>query len=716
MPYCSAKSQIAFFERRYITMTNIPEIYGCMVFNDAVMRQRLPGDVYKSLTYTIQTGKTIDVSIANVVANAMKDWAVEKGATHYTHWFQPLTSVTAEKHDSFISPIGGDKVVMDFSGKELIKGESDASSFPSGGLRKTCNARGYTAWDPSSYAFIKDGTLYIPTVFCSYTGDALDTKTPLLRSMDAISEQALRILSLFGDNTASRVSASVGAEQEYFLINKEYYDKRDDLLYAGRTLFGAPAPKGQQLEDHYYGPLKTKIAAFMSELDTELWKLGINSKTKHNEVAPSQHELAPIFATTNVAVDQNLIIMETMRKVAEKHGLVALLHEKPYAGINGSGKHNNWSISTDTGKNLLNPGKNPVSNTQFLIFLAAVIKAVDEYQDLLRLSVASAGNDHRLGAGEAPPAIVSVFLGDELEELIEAIIGDTDYRDKARKTMNLGVPSVPTFRYDSTDRNRTSPFAFTGNKFEFRMLGSSQNIAMPNIVLNTAVAKSLKEFADKLSGVQDIETGARKLIKETFKAHNRIIFSGNGYSSKWPEEAEKRGLLNLKTSVDAFPYLTKKKNIELFTEFSVMSEVELRAREEILFENYAKVIDIEARTMIDIANKKIIPTVEKYIKSLVSTVKGKKEIFGKEDYSALELELIKKLSELNLTAYKVSQKIKEAADAADGTQNASESANAYKNNVLPLMAELRQAVDEMEGMVPSSIWPLPSYGEMTMKQ
>ncbi len=697
-------------------MTNIPEIYGCMVFNDAVMRQRLPSDVYKSLTYTIQTGKTIDVSIANVVANAMKDWAVEKGATHYTHWFQPLTSVTAEKHDSFISPIGGDKVVMDFSGKELIKGESDASSFPSGGLRKTCNARGYTAWDPSSYAFIKDRTLYIPTVFCSYTGDALDTKTPLLRSMDAVSEQALRILSLFGDNTATRVSASVGAEQEYFLINKEYYDKRDDLLYTGRTLFGSPAPKGQQLEDHYYGSLKTKIAEFMAELDCELWKLGINSKTKHNEVAPSQHELAPIYATTNVAVDQNLIIMETIKKVAERHGLVALLHEKPYACINGSGKHNNWSISTDTGKNLLNPGKNPASNTQFLLFLAAVIKAVDDYQDLLRLSVASAANDHRLGAGEAPPAIVSVFLGDELEELIDAIIGDIDYRDRAKRTMNLGVPSVPTFRYDSTDRNRTSPFAFTGNKFEFRMLGSSQNIAMPNIVLNTAVAKSLKEFADKLSGAQDIETGARQLIKETFKAHHRIIFSGNGYSSKWPDEAERRGLLNLKTSVDAFPYLTKQKNIELFTEFSVMSEIELRAREEILFENYAKVIDIEARTMIDIANKKIIPAVEEYIKGLVSTVKEKKAIFADDDYTALECELIKKLSTLNLCAYELAKKIKAEADGAEDNKNAAEMANAYKDNVLPIMSELRRAVDEMEGIVPSSLWPLPSYGEMTMKQ
>ncbi|MBR4032425.1 MAG: glutamine synthetase III [Clostridia bacterium] len=701
-------------------MINIPEIYGCMVFNDAVMRQRLPKDVYKSLTETIKTGKMIDVSIANVVANAMKDWATEKGATHYTHWFQPLTSVTAEKHDSFISPIGGDKVVMEFSGKELIKGESDASSFPSGGLRETCNARGYTAWDPSSYAFIKDGTLYIPTVFCSYTGDALDTKTPLLRSMDVISEQALRILALFGDTTATRVNTSVGAEQEYFLINKEYYDKRDDLLYTGRTLFGAPAPKGQQLEDHYYGHLKTKIGAYMEDLDRELWKLGINSKTKHNEVAPSQHELAPIFANTNVAVDQNLIIMETMKTVAERHGLVALLHEKPYAGINGSGKHNNWSIGTDTGKNLLSAGKNPSANTQFLLFLAAVIAAVDDYQDLLRLSAATPGNDHRLGANEAPPAIVSMFLGDELEELIDAIVGDTDYLSKGKKTMDLGVPSVPTFRYDSTDRNRTSPFAFTGNKFEFRMVGSSQNIAMSNIVINTAVAKALKNFADKLEGAKDLESAARALIKETFKAHHRIIFNGNGYSSAWPEEAERRGLLNMRTSVDSFSCLTAEKNVKLFTEFGVMSEIELRAREEIYFENYSKVIDIEAKTMVDIANKKIIPAVEEYIGELAEIAKNKMKIFETGNGAVLEKTIIRKLSDLNARAYDLAEKLKTAAMSADRERthkkHYAESAMAYKENVRPIMTELRQVVDEMEGIVPSKIWPLPSYGEMTMKQ
>ena len=697
-------------------MTNIPEIFGCMVFNDAVMRQRLPKDVYKSLTYTIQTGKTIDVSIANVVANAMKDWAVEKGATHYTHWFQPLTSETAEKHDSFISPIGGDKVVMEFSGKELIKGESDASSFPSGGLRETCNARGYTAWDPSSYAFIKDKTLYIPTVFCSYTGDALDTKTPLLRSMDAVSDQALRILALFGDNTATRVSTSVGAEQEYFLINKEYYDKRDDLLYTGRTLFGTPAPKSQQLEDHYYGPLKTKVSNFMHELDEELWKLGITSKTKHNEVAPSQHELAPIFTTTNVAVDQNLVVMEMIKKVAERHGLVALLHEKPYAGINGSGKHNNWSIGTDTGKNLLSAGKNPASNTQFLLFLAAIIKAVDDYQDLLRVSVATAANDHRLGADEAPPAIVSVFLGDELEELVEAIVGETDYTDKARRTMDLGVPSVPTFRYDSTDRNRTSPFAFTGNKFEFRMVGSSQNISLANIMINTAVAKIFKDFADTLTGTVDLEADARKLIKETFKAHKRIIFNGNGYSSKWPIEAERRGLLNLKTSVDSFSRLTEQKNIDLFTEFGVMSEVELRAREEIMFENYSNIIDIEARTMVDITNKKIIPAIESYLGELAATARDKQTVLGANAPIGLERRMIADLSRLAEDAFTTAEKLAGEAKAASALANYKDEAFSYKDKVIPLMNKLREAVDKAETIVPEEKWPLPSYGEMTLKQ
>ncbi len=697
-------------------MKNVPEIYGSMVFNDAVMRQRLPKEVYKSLTKTIATGNMIDVSIANVVANAMKDWAIEKGATHYTHWFQPLTSVTAEKHDSFISPVAADQVVMEFSGKELIKGEPDASSFPSGGLRETCNARGYTAWDPSSYAFVKDDTLYIPTVFCSYTGEALDSKTPLLRSMDVISREALRILALFGDTASQRVATTVGAEQEYFLVNKKYYDQREDLLFTGRTLFGAPAPKGQELEDHYFGPLKTKVAEFMSELDCELWKLGISSKTKHNEVAPSQHELAPIFATTNAAVDQNLVIMETMKKIAEKHGMVALLHEKPYEGVNGSGKHNNWSISTDTGKNLLDPGSDPASNTQFLLFLSAIIKAVDDYQDLLRLSVASAGNDHRLGANEAPPAIVSMFVGDELEEIIDSIVGDVDYKAKGKRTMDLGVPSVPTFRYDSTDRNRTSPFAFTGNKFEFRMLGSSQNIAMPNIVLNSAVAKVCRDFADRLEKAEDLEADAKKLIKETLTAHRRIVFNGDGYSDEWPIEAEKRGLLNLKTSVDVYPCLTKEKNISLFTELGVMSEVELRAREEILFENYAKIINIEALTMIDMAKKQIIPAVEEYVLSVAKTAEAKRGLCSEEDCLYVEKELVSKLSKLNSQTYKAVEKLGELEKKVQDIEDTDKRAVAFKDVVIPAMAELRKSVDKMEMLVPKKLWPLPSYGEMTYCQ
>ena len=543
---------------------NVPDIYGSMVFNDAVMRARLPKEVYKSLRQTIANGKTIDVSIADTVACAMKDWAIEKGATHYTHWFQPLTPVTAEKHDAFIEPIAGDKVVMELSGKSLVQGEPDASSFPSGGLRATCAARGYTAWDPSSYAFVKDGTLYIPTAFCSYTGESLDYKTSLLRSMDAVSAEALRILAIFGDTTATRVTSTVGAEQEYFLVNKEYYDRREDLLFTGRTLFGAPAPKGQELEDHYFGPIKPKVSAFMHELDEELWKLGINAKTKHNEVAPSQHELAPIYATTNMAVDQNLLIMQVMREVAVRHGMECLLHEKPYAGVNGSGKHNNWSLAANTGKNLLSPGKNPVENTQFLLVLAAIVKAVDEYQDLMRLSVASAGNDHRLGANEAPPAIVSMFVGEELEEIIDSIVNDHAYVKKAGGKMNLGISSIPVFEKDTTDRNRTSPFAFTGNKFEFRMLGSSQNIAMPNVILNTAVAKEFREFADEIEASADKTATIASIIKKTFTEHHRVIFNGDGYSAEWPAEAEKRGLLNLKTSVDAFGVLSAPKNVALY--------------------------------------------------------------------------------------------------------------------------------------------------------
>ena len=696
-------------------MTNIPEIYGCMVFNDSVMKQKLPAEVYESLKKTIQTGQKIDVSIANEVACAMKDWACELGATHYTHWFQPLTNVTAEKHESFISPVSRDKVVMEFSGKELIKGESDASSFPSGGLRETCNARGYTAWDPSSYAFIKDKTLYIPTVFFSYGGESLDAKTPLLRSTDAISQQGLRVLSALGDNTASRVITAVGAEQEYFLVNKEYYDKREDLIYTGRTLFGAPAPKGEELEDHYYGPLKTKVAACMSDIDEELWKLGISSKTKHNEVAPSQHELAPIYSPTSVALDHNMLIMDTMKRVAERHGLVALLHEKPYAGISGSGKHNNWSISTDTGENLLSPGKNPASNIRFLIFLSAVIRAVDEYQDLLRFSVATPGNDHRLGANEAPPAIVSIFLGDELEAIIESIIDNKNYTERASIKANVGIPSVPTFRYDSTDRNRTSPFAFTGNKFEFRMLGSSQNIAMPNIVLNTAVAKVLCNFADILEAADDVNSTAKELVKKTLTEHRRIIFNGNGYSEEWVAEASRRGLLNLKTSVDAYPYLLAEKNISLFGQFGVMSEAELRARVAVLFETYCKTVSIEAKTMIDMVNKKIIPAVERYLGSLAKTASLKREVCG-ESVISLEKELILKLTELCESINKSAQTLKDLAVKAKSIGSSRASAEYYRDFVCPEMARLRLVVDAAEQLTPADIWPLPSYGELTYKQ
>ena len=685
-----------------------------MVFNDDVMRERLPKEVYKSLTKTMATGRTIDASIADVVANAMKDWAIEKGATHYTHWFQPLTGVTAEKHDSFISPVGNCKVVMEFSGKELIKGESDASSFPSGGLRATFEARGYTAWDPASYAFVKDGTLYIPTAFCSYTGEALDTKTPLLRSMDAISTEGLRILRLFGDTATKRLTTTVGAEQEYFIIDKELYNQRKDLIYAGRTLFGAPAPKGQELEDHYFGPLKSRISAFMSDLDVALWTLGINSKTKHNEAAPAQHELAPIYATTNMAVDQNLLIMEYMKKTAEKHGLVCLLHEKPYAGVNGSGKHNNWSISTDGGKNLLDPGKTPAENVKFLLILAAILKAVDDYQDLMRLSVAFAGNDHRLGANEAPPAIVSVFLGEELDSIIDAIVSGDSYKSKNAGIMDLGIPSVPTFRKDTTDRNRTSPFAFTGNKFEFRMLGSSQNIALPNIVLNTAVAESFREFADILEGADDFDAAVAKLLRETFAKHRRIIFDGNGYSEEWEKEAEARGLLNLKTSVDAFKLFDLPKNVALFTAHGVMSKVEVCSRKDILFENYSKIVNIEALTMIEMATRDIIPAVSAYIGELANSAAAKLAVMP--DVSCdVEKDLIARLSSLNAKAYAKVADLKAAEKKAAATEGAEAMAEEYKTRVLPLMDELREAVDEMETLTSSEYWPLPTYGDMMFR-
>ena len=692
---------------------NISEIFGAMVFNDNVMRERLPKEVYKSLTKSVATGKTIDPSIADVVANAMKDWAVEKGATHYTHWFQPLTGVTAEKHDAFIAPIDNSKVVMEFSGKELIRGESDASSFPSGGLRATFEARGYTAWDPASYAFVKDGTLYIPTAFCSYTGEALDSKTPLLRSMDALSHEALRILRLFGDTQCRRVEVTVGAEQEYFIIDKAMYDRRKDLVYTGRTLFGAPAPKGQELEDHYFGPLKTRIAAFMSDLDDALWRMGINAKTKHNEAAPAQHELAPIYATVNLAVDQNLLTMEYMKKIAEKHGLVCLLHEKPYAGVNGSGKHNNWSMIAN-GKNLLDPGKTPEDNVKFLLILAAVIKAVDDYQDMMRISIAHAGNDHRLGANEAPPAIVSIFVGEELGALIDSIVDGTAYKGAKAAMMDLGIPTVPVFRKDTTDRNRTSPFAFTGNKFEFRMLGSSQNIAMPNTVLNTAVAEVFSQFADVLEKAENFDAAVATLIKDTFAAHRRIIFDGNGYSEAWEEEAAHRGLLNLRTSVDAYKTFMNPKNVKLFASHGVMSETEMHSREEIYFENYAKIVNIEALTMIVMATRDYIPAVENYIAEVADTAIKKKSVVANIP-CRVETELIRRLSDLNTKAYNAMEALKAIETEAASIADAKERAECYCNKVLPAMETLRAAIDEMETLTASKYWPVPTYGDMMFR-
>ncbi len=693
---------------------NIPELFGCMVFNDEVMRERLPQEVYRSLTKTIAEGKTIDATVADVVANAMKDWAIEKGATHYTHWFQPLTGVTAEKHDSFITPVGNCKVVMEFSGKELIKGESDASSFPSGGLRATFEARGYTAWDPASYAFVKDGSLYIPTAFCSYTGEALDTKTPLLRSMDAISTQGLRLLRFFGDTASKRLNTTVGAEQEYFILDREMYNLRKDLRFAGRTLFGAPAPKGQEMEDHYFGPIHPRVAAFMAELDEELWKLGINSKTKHNEAAPAQHELAPIYATTNMAVDHNLLIMECMKRTAEKHGLVCLLHEKPYKGVNGSGKHNNWSISTDTGKNLLDAGKTPAENAKFLLVLAAIVKAVDDYQDLMRISVAHAGNDHRLGAHEAPPAIVSIFLGEELEQIIRSIVDGVVYEGVRAGVMDLGIPSIPTFRKDTTDRNRTSPFAFTGNKFEFRMLGSSQNIAMPNIVLNTAVAESFKQFADVLEDAEDFDETVAKLIKDTFTAHERIIFDGNGYSDEWTKEAEQRGLLNLVSSVDAYQCFNTPKNVKLFASHGVMNQTEINSRTEILFENYAKTVNIEALTMIEMASRDILPAVTAYMGEVANTVAAKLSVLPTLNCTP-ERELLTKLSDLNASAYAHLEDLKKAEEKASSTEGYAEQAEAYRDWVIPAMEKLRADVDAMEALTASDFWPMPTYGDMLFR-
>ncbi|MBQ3483385.1 MAG: glutamine synthetase III [Clostridia bacterium] len=693
---------------------NIPELFGCMVFNEEVMRQRLPEEVYRSLQKTISEGKEIDPSIANTVAEAMKNWALEKGATHYTHWFQPLTGVTAEKHEAFIEPVAGGKVVMEFSGKALIKGESDASSFPSGGLRATFEARGYTAWDPASYAFVKDGTLFIPTAFCSYGGEALDTKTPLLRSMDALSREGVRIMRLFGDTETKRITTTVGIEQEYFIIDKAMYEQRKDLIYTGRTLFGAPAPKGQELEDHYYGELKTRIHDYMADLDEALWRMGVPAKTKHSEGAPAQHELAPIYSTTNTAVDQNLLIMTYMKKIAEQHDLVCLLHEKPYQGVNGSGKHDNWSIGTDTGKNLLKPGKTPAENKQFLLILAAVIKAVDEYPDLLRLSVAHPGNDHRLGGNEAPPAIISMFIGDDLQEVVDSIVRGTAYHGAKRGKMNLGIPSVPVFSKDTTDRNRTSPFAFTGNKFEFRMPGSSQNVAMPNIVLNTAVAESFRQFADVLEKAENFDKALAKLIKDTFRKHSRVLFNGNGYSEEWQKEAASRGLPNLKTSVDAFKTFDAEKNVTLFATHGVMSEVEIHSRKEILFENYAKLINIEAQTMIEMATRDILPAVNAYVAELAGACAAKTAVIQSVDVS-METDLIETLSRLVGEAFTAVKALKAADAAASACATGEARACAFADNVIPAMTLLRAKVDEMETLTSSDYWPLPTYGDMMFR-
>ena len=690
-------------------MSTVSELFGSMVFNDNVMKERLPEEVYNSIQNTIQKGKHLDLSAANIVASAMKDWAIEKGATHYTHWFQPMTGITAEKHDSFISPVDNSNVLMALSGKELVRGEPDASSFPSGGLRATFEARGYTAWDPTSYAFIKNSTLCIPTAFCSYGGEALDKKTPLLRSLEVLGKAAIRIVKLFGNEDVTSVKTTVGPEQEYFLIKKDLYYKRPDLVYTGRTLFGAKPPKGQELDDHYFGSIKPQIKAFMLELDEELWKLGVYAKTEHNEVAPAQHELAPIFTTTNLATDHNQLTMELMQRVAKKHGFMCLLHEKPFAGVNGSGKHNNWSLSTDTGANLLEPGETPHENAQFLLFLVAVIKAVDEYQDLLRISVASAGNDHRLGANEAPPAVVSIFLGDELTAVLDAIEKEEKYCGKEKEQMRVGVHILPKFPKDTTDRNRTSPFAFTGNKFEFRMLGSSASIADTNTVINTAVTQVLNEFYEILSKAPNFNEALHDLIKDTIKKHKRILFNGNGYDDAWLEEARKRGLSNLKSTPEAISHFLDRKNIELFVNNKVFSEKELRARYDIMLENYSKVINIEALTMIDMARRTIMPAVAKYTRNLAVGVKVKEELIFDARY---EKEIARKLSILNSDAYALTEKLEEAVNCANAIVDLQENADAHEQRVLTLMNELRVVVDKMEVMVAADHWPVPSYSEL----
>ena len=693
-------------------MSTVSDYFGSLVFDDRVMKAMLSADVYQSLKKTIDEGASLNNDVANAVAAAMKDWAVEHGATHFTHWFQPLTGITAEKHDSFITPASDGRVIMEFSGKELIKGEPDASSFPSGGLRATFEARGYTAWDPTSYAFIKDKTLCIPTAFCSYGGEALDKKTPLLRSMQALNKQALRILRLFGNTDVKCVRTSVGPEQEYFLVDKALYEQRKDLVFCGRTLFGAKAPKGQEMDDHYFGVIKPRVAAYMADLNEELWKLGVLAKTEHNEVAPSQHELAPIYTTTNIATDHNQLTMEIMQKVAAKHGLVCLLHEKPFAGVNGSGKHNNWSRATDTGVNLLTPGETPYENAQFLLFLCAVIKAVDDYQDLLRVSVATAGNDHRLGANEAPPAVVSMFLGDELTAVLDAIENDAPYSGSEKTTMKLGVHVLPKFTRDTTDRNRTSPFAFTGNKFEFRMLGSSNSIACANIMLNAAVAESLKIYADRLENVDDFETALHDMIKKTIKDHKRIIFNGNGYDDAWIKEAtEKRGLLNLRTTPDAMPAMIADKNVKMLTAHKIFSPAELHSRYEILLENYSKTVNIEALTMVDMARKEILPAVEGYTKSLAETLAAKKAAVAGLPCK-YETATIAKLSEL-------SDEIADATADLDGEiakfqaiEDVTEAANDIRDVILGKMDALRAVCDEAETITAKEFWPFPTYSDL----
>ncbi len=691
----------------------IPELYGSMIFSDRIMRSKLPKDVYKALRKTIENGTHLELDVANSVAVAMKEWAVENGATHYTHWFQPMTGFTAEKHDSFISPSGEGEVIMDFSGKELIKGEPDASSFPSGGLRATFEARGYTAWDPTSPAFIKDQTLYIPTAFCSYSGEALDKKTPLLRSMDTLNTQAVRMLHLLGNDTVKRVSATIGPEQEYFLVDKDLYRQRKDLIFCGRTLFGAPAPKGQEMEDHYFGALKPRVSAYMHDLDLELWKLGIPAKTKHNEVAPAQHELAPVFDTANIAVDHNQLTMEIMKKVAEKHGLACLLHEKPFDGINGSGKHNNWSLTTDDGVNLLNPGRTPAQNTQFLIFLMAVIKAVDDYADLMRISAASAGNDHRLGGNEAPPAIVSVFLGDELTRVLESIENDTYFGKQEKIQLDTGAPVLPHFLKDNTDRNRTSPFAFTGNKFEFRMLGSAASVATPNIILNTAVAESLDQFYEELKDTEpaDMDEAVHALLKRAIQKHKKVIFNGNGYSDEWVEEAARRGLDNLESTPDCLERLLTAKSITLFTKHHIYTEDEIRSRHDILLENYVKTIAIEARTMVDILSRDFLPTLHSYTGTVASSTSSKKALLPDLKTDAEEA-LVRKLSNCYEILADGAQDLKEQLTKTEKEEDLKRSAFLSRNLLIPSLEHLGTAASEAEALIPEDLLPYPSYDQL----